>query len=64
QTVGDFCTLCASACADPALSLYVAYHFVAELLNVHICFHYVIPLTVDCGIFNSKEMSWMDLLHR
>ncbi|CAI9535831.1 unnamed protein product [Staurois parvus] len=25
-------TMCASACADPALSFYVTYHFVAELL--------------------------------
>ncbi|CAI9549000.1 unnamed protein product [Staurois parvus] len=32
QTVGDFCALCASACTDPALSCYVAYHLVAELL--------------------------------
>ncbi|CAI9541952.1 unnamed protein product [Staurois parvus] len=32
QTVGYYCELCASACADPALSVYVAYHFVAELL--------------------------------
>ncbi|CAI9559875.1 unnamed protein product, partial [Staurois parvus] len=29
------------------------------------CFHFVIiPLTVDCGIFSSKEISRMDLLHR
>ncbi|CAI9554832.1 unnamed protein product [Staurois parvus] len=29
------------------------------------CFHFVIiPLTVDRGIFNSKKISWMDLLHR
>ncbi|CAI9559585.1 unnamed protein product [Staurois parvus] len=29
------------------------------------CFHFVIiPLTVDRGIFSSKEMSRMDLLHR
>ncbi|CAI9585415.1 unnamed protein product [Staurois parvus] len=32
QTVGDFCALCASACADPALSCDVAYHLVAEWL--------------------------------
>ncbi|CAI9566378.1 unnamed protein product, partial [Staurois parvus] len=32
HTVGDFCALCASACADPALSFYIAYHLVAELL--------------------------------
>ncbi|CAI9583234.1 unnamed protein product [Staurois parvus] len=24
----------------------------------------IIPLTVDRGIFSSKEISWMDLLHR
>ncbi|CAI9586590.1 unnamed protein product [Staurois parvus] len=30
-----------------------------------ICFHFVIiPLTVDRGIFSSKEIPWMDLLHR
>ncbi|CAI9548419.1 unnamed protein product, partial [Staurois parvus] len=29
------------------------------------CFHFVIrPLTVDRGIFSSKEISRMDLLHR
>ncbi|CAI9546548.1 unnamed protein product [Staurois parvus] len=28
-TVGDFC---ASACAGPTLSFYVAYHFLAKLL--------------------------------
>ncbi|CAI9558334.1 unnamed protein product [Staurois parvus] len=29
------------------------------------CFHFVIiPLTVGCGIFISKEISRMDLLHR
>ncbi|CAI9567842.1 unnamed protein product [Staurois parvus] len=29
------------------------------------CFHFVIiPLTVDRGIFSSKEMSQIDLLHR
>ncbi|CAI9569308.1 unnamed protein product, partial [Staurois parvus] len=29
------------------------------------CFHFVIiRLTVDCGIFSSKEILWMDLLHR
>ncbi|CAI9550427.1 unnamed protein product, partial [Staurois parvus] len=28
-------------------------------------FHFVIiPITVDCGIFSSKEISRMDLLHR
>ncbi|CAI9532067.1 unnamed protein product, partial [Staurois parvus] len=32
QTVGDFCAFCASACAAPALSFYMAYHLVAELL--------------------------------
>ncbi|CAI9542376.1 unnamed protein product [Staurois parvus] len=32
KTFGDFCALCASACADPALSCDVAYHLVAELL--------------------------------
>ncbi|CAI9544247.1 unnamed protein product [Staurois parvus] len=32
HTVGDFCTPCASSCTDPALSFYVAYHFVAELM--------------------------------
>ncbi|CAI9615939.1 unnamed protein product [Staurois parvus] len=32
QTVGDFCALCASACAEPSLSFYVDYHFMAELL--------------------------------
>ncbi|CAI9612741.1 unnamed protein product, partial [Staurois parvus] len=26
--------LCASACTDPALSFYVAYHFMAELLFI------------------------------
>ncbi|CAI9563045.1 unnamed protein product, partial [Staurois parvus] len=50
--------------ADPTLSFYVAYHFVAELLLFPSCFHFVIiPLTVDGGIFSSKEISWMDLLH-
>ena len=29
----NLCALCASASADPALSFYVAYHFVAELLS-------------------------------
>ncbi|CAI9571146.1 unnamed protein product [Staurois parvus] len=38
QTVGGFYTLCASACADPALSFYVAYHFVAELLLFPVAF--------------------------
>ncbi|CAI9615563.1 unnamed protein product, partial [Staurois parvus] len=62
QTVGDFCTLCASACANPALSFYVAYHLVAVVPS---CFHFVIiPLTVERGIFSSQEMSRMDLLHR
>ena len=29
------------------------------------CFHFVIiPLTADCGIFRSKEISGLDLLHR
>ncbi|CAI9557922.1 unnamed protein product, partial [Staurois parvus] len=29
------------------------------------CFYFVIiPLTVDCIIFSSKEISRMDLLHR
>ncbi|CAI9563186.1 unnamed protein product, partial [Staurois parvus] len=29
------------------------------------CFHFVIiPLTVDHGIFSSKEISRMDFLHR
>ncbi|CAI9614795.1 unnamed protein product [Staurois parvus] len=32
QSVSDFCALCVSACTDPALSFYVAYHFVAEFL--------------------------------
>ncbi|CAI9599044.1 unnamed protein product [Staurois parvus] len=32
HTVGHYCTLCASACSDHALSSYVAYHLVAELL--------------------------------
>ncbi|CAI9621056.1 unnamed protein product [Staurois parvus] len=32
QTVGDFCALCASACADSALSCDVAYYLVAEWL--------------------------------
>ncbi|CAI9620611.1 unnamed protein product [Staurois parvus] len=32
QTVGTFCALCASACSHPALSFYVAYHFIAKLL--------------------------------
>ena len=28
-------------------------------------FHFVtIPLTVDCGIFRSEDISWLDLLHR
>ncbi|CAI9546418.1 unnamed protein product [Staurois parvus] len=32
---------------------------------VRSCFHFVtIPLTADRGIFSSKEISWMDLLHR
>ncbi|CAI9606601.1 unnamed protein product [Staurois parvus] len=28
------------------------------------CFHFVIPLIVDHGIFSSKEISRMDLMHR
>ncbi|CAI9550920.1 unnamed protein product [Staurois parvus] len=32
HTVADFCVLWASECADPALSFYVACHFVVELL--------------------------------
>ncbi|CAI9563691.1 unnamed protein product [Staurois parvus] len=32
QTVGGFCVLCASACADPTLVFYVTYHLVAELM--------------------------------
>ncbi|CAI9578229.1 unnamed protein product, partial [Staurois parvus] len=32
QTVGNFCALYTSACADPAVAFYVAYHFVGELL--------------------------------
>ncbi|CAI9535374.1 unnamed protein product [Staurois parvus] len=31
-TVGEYCSLCASAYADPALSFNVAYHLVAKLL--------------------------------
>ncbi|CAI9598262.1 unnamed protein product [Staurois parvus] len=30
--IGDFYALCTSACDDPALSFYVAYHFLAGLL--------------------------------
>ncbi|CAI9543672.1 unnamed protein product [Staurois parvus] len=45
---------------DPALSFYVAYHFMTELLFITGCLHFVIiPLTVDSGIFSSKEISWM-----
>ena len=52
------------ASADPAPSFYVAYHFLAELLTPN-RFHFVIiPLTVDCWIFRSEEISWLDLLHR
>ncbi|CAI9619714.1 unnamed protein product [Staurois parvus] len=41
----------------------MAYNFVVAV--VPSCFHFVtIPLTVDCGIFSSNEISWMDLLHR
>ena len=58
--VGDLCALCASAFADPALSFYVAYHFVAELLLFPIASD--IPLTV--GIFSSEEISRLYLLHR
>ncbi|CAI9559776.1 unnamed protein product [Staurois parvus] len=62
QTIGDVCVLCASACADHALSFYMACHFVAELLLFPSCFHFVIiPLIVDRGKFSSKEISWMDL---
>ena len=58
----DFCALCASASADPALSFSVAYHFMAVVPNR---FHFVItPLTADCGIFSSEESSRLDLLHR
>ncbi|CAI9599509.1 unnamed protein product [Staurois parvus] len=47
------------------MSFYVAYHFVAELLFLPNCFHFVIiPLTVDRGISSRKEISRMDLLHR
>ncbi|CAI9571886.1 unnamed protein product [Staurois parvus] len=48
QTVGDFCALCTSAWWLSCC-----------------CFHFVIiPLTVDCGIFSSKDISRLDLLHR
>ncbi|CAI9615368.1 unnamed protein product, partial [Staurois parvus] len=41
----------------------MAYHFVAELLFVPSCFHFVIiPLTVGRGIFSSKEISRIDFL--
>ncbi|CAI9535565.1 unnamed protein product [Staurois parvus] len=32
QTFSEFCTLCSSACADPTLSFYMTYYFMAELL--------------------------------
>ncbi|CAI9539751.1 unnamed protein product, partial [Staurois parvus] len=65
QTVGYFCALCASACTYPTLLFYVAYHFMAELLLFPVASTFVIiPVTVDCGIFSGKEISWMELLHR
>ncbi|CAI9542237.1 unnamed protein product [Staurois parvus] len=46
--------------------IYTAVQWLHGLVNAVLsCFHFVIiPLTVDCGIFSSKEISRMDLLHR
>ncbi|CAI9561962.1 unnamed protein product, partial [Staurois parvus] len=59
QRVGDFCALYASACTDPALWPTISW--------LSCCCSQLLPLcynTTNCGIFSSKEISWMDLLHR
>ena len=62
QTVGDLCALRASA---SAVSFYVAYHLWLSCCRSQSLFHFAIaPLTVDCGIFRSEEISRLDLLHR
>ncbi|CAI9617083.1 unnamed protein product [Staurois parvus] len=49
KIVGDFCAPCA----------------LASVAVVPSCFRFVIiPLTDDLGIFSSKEILRMDLLHR
>ncbi|CAI9622772.1 unnamed protein product [Staurois parvus] len=55
---------CCCANLKATLSFYVAYHFMAELLLFPVASTVTIPLKVDRGIFSSKEISWMDLLHR
>ncbi|CAI9567894.1 unnamed protein product, partial [Staurois parvus] len=50
------CTVRFSICLPHSVIFHVAV--------VPSCFHFVIiPLTVDCEIFSSKEISRMDLLH-
>ncbi|CAI9540562.1 unnamed protein product [Staurois parvus] len=58
QTVGDFCAL--------QHTLTPLSHFTwPTTFCFPLCFHFVIiPLTIECGIFSSKEISRTDLLHR
>ncbi|CAI9593666.1 unnamed protein product [Staurois parvus] len=62
-------TVCFSMChfmtPTTALSFYDTYHFVAELLLFPVASTLLYtPVTGDCGIFSSKEISQMNLLHR
>lgn len=54
QKVGYLFALCALAFAEPR-------YFVAELLPFP---NITIQVTFHCGIFTSKEISWLFLLHR
>ncbi|CAI9540467.1 unnamed protein product, partial [Staurois parvus] len=49
----------------PFTKLCTWHNAVRQVAVVPSCFHFVIiPLTVGRGIFSSKEISQMDLLHR
>ncbi len=61
QSGGDFYIPCSSALSDPALWLYMVFHFV--IATAHKWFHFpIIPLTVDRGISSMDNILQTDLV--